>query len=81
VAWAPLAFCLIGMTLGIKVERGGKSIGFGVSLLIIFVYYLLLVGGITLSEKGILAPWFNLWLCNIITMLVGLFLLVQLFRK
>lgn len=81
IAFAPLAFCIIGIVLGIKLEKGTKSIGFGMSLLIIFLYYLILVGGITISEKGYLAAWFDLWLCNIITFIIGGILLLNLLKK
>lgn len=81
ISFAPFAFCLIGMMLGIKLERGGKSIGFGMSLFIIFIYYLLLVGGITISEKGYLASWFDLWLCNIVMLFIGGILLINILKK
>ena len=81
VSFAPLAFCLIGMVLGITLEKGGKSIGFGMSLLVIFFYYLLLVGGITISEKGYLISWFDLWLSNIVVFITGGILMGRILRK
>ncbi|MFH1380075.1 MAG: LptF/LptG family permease, partial [bacterium] len=81
VSFAPFAFCLIGLVLGIKLEKGGKSIGFGLSLVIIFIYYLILVGGITLSEKGFFISWIDLWLCNLVTLLIGGIILFNILKK
>lgn len=81
ISFAPLAFCLIGAVLGIKLEKGSKSIGFGLSLVIIFLYYLMLVGGITLSEKGYLISWLDLWLCNFVVFIIGGIFLLKILQK
>jgi lipopolysaccharide export system permease protein len=81
IAFASIAFALIGSVLGIKIDKGGRSIGFALSLLIIFIYYLMLIGGITLSEKGFLFHWLDIWFCNITTMCVGGILLARLLKR
>lgn len=81
IAFAPLAFGLIGSILGIKLQHGGKSIGFGLSLLIIFIYYLLLIGGIAVAEKGYFIIWLDLWMSNVIIGLVCVLLLFNLLKK
>jgi lipopolysaccharide export LptBFGC system permease protein LptF len=67
LAAAPLVFALIAIPLGLILEKGGKGIGFGVSLVVIFVYYILLVSGINLSEKGIAPPVLIMWIPDLIT--------------
>ncbi|MHB9154916.1 MAG: LptF/LptG family permease [Endomicrobiales bacterium] len=71
---APLVFTLVGIPLAIVTERGGKSIGFGLSLGVIFAYYLLLVTGINIGEKGVFPSRFILWLPNAATFIAGVFL-------
>lgn len=81
LACAPLVFALAGIPLGIVTERGGKSIGFGLSLLVMFGYYLLLVTGLNLGEKGYAPPALVLWLPNVATALVGLIFWKRMLRS
>ncbi len=81
LALAPLVFCLIGIPLGIITERGGKSIGFGISLLILFLYYLLLVTALNVGEKGFAPPGLVLWTPNIVGAGAGLWLWRRMLKK
>lgn len=80
LACAPFVFALAGIPLGIVTERGGKSIGFGLSLLVMFGYYLLLITGLNLGEKGYAAPALVLWLPNVATALAGLYFWKRMLR-
>lgn len=81
LAFAPLAVLLIGLPLAITLERGGRGIGFGVSLLIIVLYYLLLVLGVTLSDKGQWNPALALWIPNLAVSGMGAWLFRRLLLK
>ena len=81
LALAPLVFGLIGVPLGIITERGGKSIGFGVSLLVLFCYYLLLVTALNMGEKGYAPPGLILWLPNIIGSVTSVWLWRRMLKK
>ncbi|MFW6133950.1 MAG: LptF/LptG family permease [Elusimicrobiota bacterium] len=72
---------LIGIPLGIRAENKGKTIGIGISLGVIAVYYFLMVSGIKLSFNRTIAPWLGVWLPNIIAGLSGLYLLVKSMYK
>lgn len=74
LALAPFVFVIVGIPLGIVTERGGRPIGFGLSLLVIFVYYMLLVTGINLGEKGTVRPYIILWLPDVTVAVAGVFL-------
>jgi LPS export ABC transporter permease LptF len=76
-----LAFILIGIPLGLLVRHKEKSIGFGTSILIIFTYYLMLKLNETLTEKELIAPILAMWLPNIILCIMGVILLLRLFRR
>lgn len=65
-SFSSLIFILIGIPLGLMARRGEKTIGFGLSLLVIVAYYLLLLGGEALSIKGVLFPSLGIWLPNIV---------------
>ncbi len=76
-SFSSLIFILIGIPLALMARRGEKFIGFGLSLCVIVLYYLLLLGGEALSIKGTLNPALGVWLPNIILGLIGLALIVR----
>jgi LPS export ABC transporter permease LptF len=77
IAFAPLALALIGIPLGMTLERGGRGVGFGAALAVLFFYYLFLVMGMNLADRGTLPPALALWIANGVATAVGL----VLFRK
>ncbi len=72
IPFACLSFVLIATPLGIKTQRGSKSIGLGLSLILIFAYYLLLLFGITIGEKGWIPPLIATWIPNIFVGICGI---------
>lgn len=78
ISFAPVALALIALPLGIRLRRGTKSTGFGVSLLVLFVYYLAMIGTITLSESGILPTAMIFLLPNLLVAVPGIVLLQRL---
>jgi lipopolysaccharide export system permease protein len=78
LAVTPFIFALLAIPLGIKIKHGGRAIGFGVSLLVIFFYYLLIVFSIILGEKKILPPFLSLWIPNFLLFVIGVTLFYRL---
>ena len=78
---APFVFAFIAIPLGIVIEKSAKAISFGLSLFIIFAYYLLLIVSLNLGEKGALKPAVILWFPNIILFLAGIFFWRKMLRK
>jgi lipopolysaccharide export system permease protein len=74
IAFSPLALAMLGIPLGVALEKGGRGVGFGASLGIVFFYYLFLILGLTLAEKGLLPPGPALWTANAISGALGVFL-------
>src|SRR5258706_11147873 len=64
LAVTPLLFVGLGIPLAIGVHRGGRSIGFGLSLLIMVLYYVMVMGGTAAGQRGLLPPWFAVWLAD-----------------
>ena len=81
IPFACLVFTLLGIALGTVSKRGDKTIGFGISLVLILFYYLFLALGETIGKKGILSPLLAVWLPNIILGSAGIFLLFRVMRK
>jgi LPS export ABC transporter permease LptF len=77
LAFAPLALALIGIPLGMTIERGGRGVGFGAAVVVLFFYYLLLVMGMNLADRESIPAVPALWMANGTAALIGL----ALFRK
>ena len=70
-----IVFSLIGSTLGIKQNiRSSKSQGFGLSVLLIFSYYILSFFSSSLGVKGILNPFAAAWAPVFISITLALLL-------
>ncbi|SHK59437.1 LptF/LptG family permease [Rhodothermus profundi] len=74
IAVACLIFVLIGMPLGLSVRRGGLGLAGGLALGIFLFYWITLVQGEKLADRGYLAPWLGMWLPNLVMGLIGLVL-------
>ena len=70
LAVTPLLFAALGIPLAIRVHRGGRSLGFGLSLLIMVLYYVIVMGGSYLGQRGQWPPWLAIWLAGNAVMLV-----------
>ncbi|MEL4894291.1 LptF/LptG family permease [Crocosphaera sp. Alani8] len=70
-----VVFGVIGSALGATPQQMGRATGFGLSVLIIFSYYLLgfLIGSLGLT--GLISPLLAGWLPNIVGLAVGFWLL------
>ena len=71
-----IVFALIGSTLGIKQNiRSSKSQGFGISIILIFLYYLTCFVFSSLGVVGFITPFLAAWIPVIIFLSFGSFLL------
>ena len=71
---ASLIFTLIGAPLGMQPNRSSSSIGFGLSVIIIFVYYALMTIANVIGRIGI-PPAYAVWLPNLIGIAIGCLLI------
>jgi len=79
--FAAVVFVLIGAPLGVQARRGGTTIGFGLSLLVILVYYIFLTLGEDFGSRGTIHPEFSVWIANIVIGTAGMFLTIQTIRE
>lgn len=76
-----IAFILIGIPLGITTKRSDKSINFGIALALMSLYWVLLIAGKAIAQKGLFNPFWSLQIANIVIGGVGLFLFVRLAKN
>ncbi len=78
--FACLVLMLVGVPLGLSSKRGGKSTGFVLTILLVFLYYFLSSVGVALAKSGKLSPFLGVWGVNILFAVAGGLLLQQLSR-
>lgn len=76
IAVACLIFMVIGAPLGLALRRSGLAVIGAVALGIFMFYWITLVQGEKLSERGFFPPWIGMWIANLIMSGVGVGLLV-----
>jgi lipopolysaccharide export system permease protein len=81
IPFACVVFVLLGAPLGIRSRRGGIGIGAGTGTLFFLVYYLFLVGGEQLGDRGFVSPFWAMWAPNIIFGGLGVFLTLAVSRE
>jgi LPS export ABC transporter permease LptG len=72
---APLFFSLMAAALGLRIRRGGRSVGVLLSLIIVIIYYLVSLLGESLSRVGTLSPYVGPWLATIFVFALSLLFL------
>jgi LPS export ABC transporter permease LptF/LPS export ABC transporter permease LptG len=78
--FACLVLMLVGVPLGLSSKRGGKSTGFVLTILLVFLYYFVSSVGIALATQGKLPPFVGVWGANFIFAIAGTLLLQQMSR-
>jgi len=78
--FACLVLMLVGVPLGLSSKRGGKSTGFVLTILLVFVYYFLSSVGVAFAKNGRLSPFLGVWGANLIFAFAGSILLYQMSR-
>lgn len=74
IPMASLVFAMIGAPLGVQPHRSSSSIGLGISIIIIFIYYAIMTLMASLGQLGTIPAILAAWLPNIIGILVGFYL-------
>jgi LPS export ABC transporter permease LptF len=75
---ACVVLMLLGVPLGVDSRRGGKSAGIVFTILLVFVYYILSLTGISLGHQSGLPAFIAVWAANLIFAAAGIFLLWQM---
>jgi lipopolysaccharide export system permease protein len=81
LAAACVIFVLIGAPVALRFPRGGVGLVIGVSFAVFGLYYVGLIGGETLADRGYLPPWLAMWATNILLLSTGLILTSRMGRE
>jgi lipopolysaccharide export system permease protein len=81
IPFACIVFVLIGAPLAVRFPRGGPGMVIAVSLLIFGIYYMSLIGGESLGDKGTIRPFWGPWAPNFLFLLLSIGGLVRMGRE
>ena len=75
LSFACVAFVLLGVSLGVKAHRKESSIGVGISLALVFNFYLFIIIAESLSKYPEVRPDFIVWMPVLIAVTLGAWLM------
>jgi LPS export ABC transporter permease LptF/LPS export ABC transporter permease LptG len=78
---ACLVLAMVGIPLGLSSKKSGKSGGFVLTIVLVFIYYFISLIGVSFAKQGKVSPLFGTWLANLVFFAAGLILLWQAERR
>ncbi|BAY77223.1 permease YjgP/YjgQ family protein [Nostoc linckia NIES-25] len=76
-----VVFGLVGAAMGSIPQRTGRGTSFGISVIVIFSYYLLFFISGAIAQAGVVSPFMGAWLPNFIFLGIGMFLLMRVANR
>lgn len=80
VPLASLVFAVIAAPLGLRPHRGGSAVGFGLSIGLIFAYWMVWQYSSALAKSGSISPLAGSFMANILFLAVGVYLMMRASR-
>jgi hypothetical protein len=81
ISAACVAFVFVGLPLGIAFRVGGPTRGAAVSIGFFLVYWMFLIGGEKLADRGYLSPALSMWAANVLIGSAGVWLTWREMRR
>lgn len=75
IPFACVVFVLLGAPVGARVRRRGAAVSVGISLAFFWAYWMFLIAGEELADRGLLSPALSMWAPNLVFGALGLYLL------
>jgi lipopolysaccharide export system permease protein len=80
ISFVCIVFVIIGAPLAVRFPRGGVGMVITVSVTIFAIFWMFLIGGETLADRGYMGPALAMWMPNLILLPIGLVLLSRMSR-
>ena len=77
---ACIVFTIVGVPLGVMFRSGGLAVSGGVSVVFFLMYWISLIGGEDLADRGFVSPWMGMWFANIIIAAMGIVMIIRNIR-
>ena len=75
---ACVVFVLVGAPIGMWARSSSAAIGAGISVGFFLAWWIFLIAGEKLADRGVLMPWLAMWMPNVLTLIVGAVLSVRI---
>lgn len=80
IALACLIFMMIGAPIGLFIRKGGLGVAATLAVTIFMFHWVSLANGEKLADRNLLEPWLGMWLADIVTGLVAIWLTFVVWR-
>ncbi|GAB5533816.1 MAG: LptF/LptG family permease [Rubricoccaceae bacterium] len=77
LALACLVFVLIGVPLGLSIQRAGVGLVATLAVSVFLFYWVTLVVGEKLIDRGFFPPWLGMWVANVLVGALGIYLVAR----
>ncbi|MGH7468507.1 MAG: LptF/LptG family permease [Longimicrobiales bacterium] len=81
IPFACIVFVILGAPLAVRFPRGGVGMVIAVSLLIFGIYYISLIVGESLGDRGKVSPFWGPWAPNLLFLLFSLWGMLRIGRE
>ena len=81
IPFACIVFVMLGAPLAVRFPRGGVGMVIAVSLLIFGIYYISLIGGESLGDRGKVSPFWGPWAPNLIFSLIAIWGVIRIGKE
>jgi hypothetical protein len=81
IPFACIVFVLVGAPIAVRFPRGGAGMVIAISLTVFSIYYMSLIGGESLGDRGIIRPWVGPWAPNLIFGMLGVWGMARIGRE
>ncbi len=81
LAFACVVFVLLGIPLAIRYPRGGLGLVIAASSAIFAVYWVGLIAGEDIADRGLAPPWVTMWVTNVVFLAIALVLVKRMGRE
>ncbi|MDY6933463.1 MAG: LptF/LptG family permease [Spirochaetota bacterium] len=76
IPFSCFVFSIIGVPIGLFSKRSSRGIGFGISIIVFFIYYVFFMTGQSFAIRGILYPFLGVWSANFILLFAGCVMII-----
>ena len=81
IPFACVIFALLGIPMAVTTSRSGKGVSVSLALAVYLVYYLFLMGGEKLADRGKLDPFIAMWAANFLLLGLGVPMFIKAARE
>lgn len=80
IPFACVVFALLGIPMAVTSSRSGKGVSVSLALAVYLIYYLFLMGGEKMADRGKMDPFIAMWAANFLLLALGIPMFIRATR-